>query len=190
MPIQLTISGDHATDIIAELQILTQALNGSNAFTQSDDLDENEGSAGDREIPKKLRGPQHQFEADKMIKAGKRDFDIYQLLSWKQKQRVDDALKELENQKEIEHQQESVDAPKDEPKPIIKEVVTPEVIDLVALRALLTVKVKDENGLDIPEKLKQATDLLIKYVPEGMKASTSNIPEDMLPAAYKEIEAM
>jgi len=132
MSIQIIITGDHSTDVLAELSTLSKALNTSSQDECPFDVDEGMSRAKElskkgmeeaqvqtivKEVaenfstpecldnikPKKLSGPQHKIEADKMIDAGKIDDDIFPLLSQRQKDRVLEALKVEEDLDALEN---------------------------------------------------------------------------------------
>jgi len=109
MSIQIIIDGKHSTDVLAELKILSDALNGQQlpepkvigVDPAKQGADQTVITEVKREVveeervqekPKKLFGKQHKEEADKMIAAGEINNDIFPLLSKKQQERVEDEI--------------------------------------------------------------------------------------------------
>ena len=126
MSIQIIITGDHSTDVLAELKTLSAALTPDECPFDVDEgmnrskelfkkgMEEaerseiiatgevgqvlnKEGTGWEDPKPTKLSGPQHKIEADKMINAGEIDDDIFPLLSQRQKDRVLEAMKTEED---------------------------------------------------------------------------------------------
>lgn len=126
MSIQIIITGDHSTDVLAELKTFSAALTPDECPFDVDEgmnrskelfkkgMEEaerseiiatgevgqvlnKEGTGWEDPKPTKLSGPQHKIEADKMIDAGEIDDDIFPLLSQRQKDRVLEAMKTEED---------------------------------------------------------------------------------------------
>lgn len=221
MSIKIEITGNHATDLIAQINTLYEAFNpqpietpqtvnpnikqanypyvGEERQSQKDEkqieLFPDEPEQSERpEKPKKLVGKQHKIEADKMIAEGKKN-DLYPLLSFAQKNRVDEALGiKPKPEKEPEFTPPPVERKADvvEDKKQNVYVKKGEVIQVnkSTLRDLITEKCVDENGKDVPEKYASITKIMRNAIPSVLDVKISNIPENKIPEVYYEIAAL
>jgi len=126
MSIQIIIDGKHSTDVLAELKILSDALNGQQLPAPKIVAVDPAKEGADQTViskvevvetqdqpaePKKFTGKEHKEEADKMIAAGKIDDEIFPLISKFQQKRVEEALASVKEHDELcEQEKEEYDA--------------------------------------------------------------------------------
>lgn len=211
MSIIITIEGNHPTDVLAELKVLSDALNNQpnqlelpkvkverevyqdSPKSQKIQMSEQNDSKSFGPNPfidepveektKKLSRGEHKAEADKMIAAGERDDEIYSLLSRAQQKRVDEALAAPDN---VEEKQEEVDKLfDDEPVEEAKPTITREDISELIIK-----KCRDENGKDIPEMYAAVRAELKNVVAKDQEPKISNVPESKYQELYNAINSL
>lgn len=204
MPLQLTITGDHATDLISEVQQLAQAFEGGEkktiVTTKAKDLPLPEGkvladkvdpesdvkSGGIVEIqdekpkvaPKNLTTKEQREAVKEMVDAGEKD-DRYDRLNNTNQKRVDAAIEKAQSVEKEEPEQTDIEE-------AIAETEDSEVtIEMV--REKMGELGKDKNGDNNRENLIAIRDILVQYIPEGKDIQISNIPSDELANFYESI---
>ena len=233
MSVQIIIDGKHSTDVLAELKVLSDALNEpkqlelpleapvktdeSSAQAMGESISEAKEQVketGEAVIistsePKKLSRGEHKAEADKMIAAGKKDEEIFPLLSRGQQKRVEESLaapievvvdnapKEEDNSIEVggeapavasikEEKQEEVDNLFDD-EPEEKSV---QKVTIEDLRGLIVKKCKDENGKDIPEMYAAVRAEIKNAVPKDKDPKISEVPEEKYEELYNSLNSL
>lgn len=204
MPIQLIITGDHTTDVLAEVKALADATGisapqvhvrtigkpvpapqpvGIDEVTKEKIKKENEAAAESEteEKTKKLGRGDHKREADKMIAAGEKDEKIFPLLSKKQQERVTEALEAVVEEPKEE---ETIDGLFDDDDDQEEE----KEITIDDLRSLIESKCRDEDENDLPEAYAAVRQEMRKVIPEDKKISVSNIPQNKIAKLYAAIE--
>jgi DNA-binding Lrp family transcriptional regulator len=219
MSIQLIITGEHTTDLLAEIKTLADALSitpppkmerarelvqegveqaESVARAVIETAAEN-GFAShsipcddEEEIVKKvttIKGKQHVIEADRMIEEGKRNH-MYAFLSTRQKNRVDAALAVKKNVESLPDDTFVSGEPKEPELAFGDDMILPEKITLDEIKALIKERTKDDNGQDIPDMLQSAFKLVASYIPKGDEVKISNVPYARYNELYIGIKAL
>jgi len=123
MSVQIIITGDHATDALAQLKTISEALEQKievsvpqigipnlpkvNAFDKGSEeetvISKVEVEEGKVASVKKFTGKEHKEEADKMIAAGAINNDVFPLISKFQQRRVEEALNAIDEKEQKEY---------------------------------------------------------------------------------------
>ena len=196
MGIQLIISGEHSTDLLAELQTISTALTGGNDRAKelaSNEIDNIEEKSSDVEVadtpdepanlpkPTKLTGIEHKREADKMIASGEVDLDIFNLLSKNQRERV---TKALSDDRSIVDDV-VVDTVEEDTVDNVEESIPVTTVD--DIKTLINKVGRDENGNDDPSKYAHIRNILRDAIPEGQEIRVSSIPQYKLRDVYESL---
>lgn len=193
MGIQIIIDGQHSTDILAELKILTEALHKKEEVKKIEEEVKEEPKKKEETKPvnvanlinhsrkdrqeeiltkenSRLYGFEHRRFAEKMIKEGAIDHDIFPKLNKKHQEMVRNAIFKEEE---------------DKSEPIFNEEISIEKIKYY-IQSRTT---KEENGkrIDIPEKYAVAKKILQKYIPDNVKFKLHNVPKEKLNEFYLEL---
>jgi hypothetical protein len=193
MPIELKITGNHATDIVAEVQTLAEILGvgttpapapvkaaeaapTKTAEKVSAKVETAPAPTGTASEGKKTLSRKEQDEAvAEMIAAGEKD-DRFDLLTKGRQNEVEAALA-----KAAESEKSDVDDMfDDEPA---AEVVTREMVS-----KLMGATCKDANGQTIQDKGVAVRAILVDAIPEGQEIKVANVPEDKLAEVYAAIQ--
>lgn len=199
MAIQIIITGDHATDAIAELQNLSHALGGANVNEPTKNTGKvlatsavhEKVAAGETVVvapvkttnapaDNKLSREDQDAAVASMIDNGEKD-ERYDLLTKGRQKAVDDGI--AAKLAEIEAGAPNNDLDDmfgDDEKPAEEPVATADTV-----RDLMGKLGKDKDGNPIQENLLKIRDILTKYVTKGKEIKVGNIPE----AKFKEVVA-
>lgn len=193
MSIELKITGNHATDIVAEVQALAQILGVSStpspvpqgdAVAKSEQKDEptpakTETPTGTASVDKKTLTRKEQDEAvSEMVAAGEKD-DRYDMLTKGRQKEVDAELEKAEEPA----QEDNVDDMFDDEPVEAELVVTREMVS-----KLMGETCKDAEGKTIQDKALKVRQILVDAIPEGQDVKVVFIPDDKLEAVYKAIQ--
>ncbi len=207
MPVQIVITGDHATDAIAELQNLATALNGpakNEAGAQSNTnvskpsaptpqpeksvSEETTSTSGETTVaPKeeKLSRTDQEKAMKEMIEAGEKD-ERFDLLSKGRAAKVEKALEDAEPDAEAEDTTDAdlsdmFDDDEDD---------TPEEVTSDMIRAKMAELGKDADDAPIQDNLLKIREILTTFVPKGEEIKVGRIPKDKLAQVYAELKKM
>lgn len=197
MPIQLIITGDHITDVFAEISNFAAAINAKAPVTTpvgachpelkvDQKLTASVKSSVQPTEPAKLSREEQDAAAEEMIEAGEKDAR-YDLLTKGRQKAVDDGIaakaapsKEEATDDDLEDMfGEGDDAPEAAP------VVTADTI-----RDMMGKLGKDEDGNAIQDNLVKIRDILTRFVTKGKEIKVGNIPAEKLPAVYAELKKL
>lgn len=207
MSVQIIISGDHATDLIAEINNLHKALNPQPAKTSAEKPvseakpeaepvaeEKSEPAEKPKVAPKKVSLTVKEQEAavKKMIEAGEIDDEVFQALAQKRQKEVTDALEaeklaqdgleaEIQTEEPTKGQDDDFDDMFDD-EPDTGEEVTRDTI-----REIMAEKGKDDDGNQIQDNLIAMQEIFKKFVPEGEKVKVGNVPDEKLPELAAEL---
>ncbi len=198
MPVQIIITGDHATDAIAELQNLSTALLGGtgNVVGAPSKSSESKPSApsqpatsastaapadGGKTETKTLDRKAQDEAVKEMIAAGAKDARFDQLTKGRQ-QEVEKALAKPAEAAPEKNDEADLDAMfgDDAAKPATK--VTREQVSEIMGKVG-----KDKDGNGIQPRLLKIREILVDLIPDGAEPKVKNIPEDKLAEAYEKI---
>lgn len=201
MPIKIEITGNHATDLVAEVQTLAQIMGVGavpaplgNAVGATSKPSESTTSAttsqpatsteapstgGKADAPKTLSRKEQDEATAEMIKNGEKD-DRFGLLTKGRQNEVEAALAKPA---ETEKTEESVDDMFDDESSEQAEVITREMVS-----KLMGETCKDKNGKTIQDKAVAVRKILVDAIPEGNEIKVVFIPEDKLADVYAAIQ--
>lgn len=207
MPVQIVITGDHATDAIAELQNLATALNGpakneagakSNTTVstpsaptpqpQKSTSEETTSTSGETTVaPKeeKLSRTEQENAMKEMIEAGEKD-ERFDLLTKGRAAKVEKALEDAAAEPEAEDKTDAdlsdmFDDDEDD---------TPEEVTSDMIRAKMGELGKDANGAPIQDNLLKIREILTTFVPKGEEIKVGRIPQDKLAEVYAALQEL
>lgn len=180
MTIELTITGDHATDVISEVALLAKALGVVDTVNPVEPVQTPQPATVEEEKPKKVKmTAQEQSKAVKeMIETGEKD-DRFDSLTKGRKEKVEAALVV----------EESTDEPIETP---VEEVLVEPVVKVSQddIRDLMS-KVAMKNGEYQQNSMMVKIHAEIKkLVPEGKDIKVSNIPDEKLGELKTALEAL
>jgi hypothetical protein len=182
MPVQLIITGDHTTDVLAEIQNLSDAMNGPVEHRVSVELPsagETTEEPGPETAPEvkveKLNRKEQDAAVAAMIEAGEIDQEKYDLLTKGRQNTVNDGIKENTSS------EASLDDMFDDDDP----TVTADTI-----RDLMGKVGKDAEGNPIQNNLLKIREILTTYVPKGEEVKVGKIPQDKFVEVYGKLKAM
>lgn len=204
MPIQLIITGDHITDVFAEISNFASAIGGQpakNAVGETKPQTVSTASAPSTQAPAKsasteapatggktkaLSREEQDAAVEAMIEAGEKNALFDQLTKGRQKA-VEDGITAKETASaagatddDLEDMfGEGDDAPEAAP------VVTADTI-----RDMMGKLGKDEDGNAIQDNLVKIRDILTRFVTKGKEIKVGNIPAEKLPAVYAELKKL
>lgn len=200
MPIQLIITGEHATDLFAEIQNFATALNGTAPknvagvtgsmtpapSTPAPSTPAPEPTATTPSVgtdAKKVLSRKEQDDAVKyMINQGEKD-DRFELLTKSRQTEVEAAIAKLAAPKlDVATTDADVDNMFDDD---IAPVITVTREQVSALMAKIG---KDKDGSPIQPRLLKIREILVDNIPEGQEIKVKNLPEDKLVTVYALIE--
>jgi len=191
MPIQLVITGEHITDVFAEIQNFAAAIgNGEVVHTVQIGTAAAKPAAAPKAAPKaapasdgKLTREEQDAAVEEMIEKGEKDDRFEQLTKGRQKTVEDGLIKKAASSDE-ETKQDDLDSMFDDDEPAAAEVTA----DMV--REKMGALGKDAKGNPIQDNLVKIRDILTRYIPKGQEIKVGNIPAEKLAAAFAELEAM
>lgn len=200
MPIELKITGNHATDIVAEVQLLaevfgigtatpkniagatskpSESTTSAPSTSQPVTSTEAPSTGGKADAPKTLSRKEQDEATAEMIKNGEKD-DRFGLLTKGRQNEVEAALAKPA---ETEKTEESVDDMFDDESSEQAEVITREMVS-----KLMGETCKDKNGKTIQDKAVAVRKILVDAIPEGNEIKVVFIPEDKLADVYAAIQ--
>lgn len=195
MPIQLIITGEHMTDVFAEINNFAAAINAKAPVTTpvgachpepkvDQKLTASVKSSVQSTEPAKLSREEQDVAVEEMIEVGAKDAR-YDLLTKGRQRTVDDgiAAKAVPVAKVEDDQFDLFEEGDDTPE--IETVVTADTI-----RDMMGKLGKDEEGNAIQDNLVKIRDILTKFVTKGKEIKVGNIPADKLPAVYAELQKL
>lgn len=207
MSIELKITGNHATDLVAQINMLSEIFGGTVVQTfagldvsHKPDVvaepieiyaDKPSKEVESAELPEKLNRKEQDTAVEEMIAAGVKDAR-YDLLTKSRQNAVNDGLAETEVAAQEEPVEEVVeeaassdvdymfeDAPKDNKSPTREDV------------SMLMAKIaKDKDGAWLNEKALKVRAVLVENIPLGQDPKVRNIPEDKLGVVYAALKKM
>lgn len=192
MPVQIVITGEHATDAIAELQNLATALGGPVQHEVSVTLPakaEAPADAPKAEAPKvapkeeKLSRTEQEKAMKEMIEAGEKD-ERFDLLTSGRQNKVTKALDAAEEADSKDEAKDDFDDMFDDDDDASEEITGDHI------RQMMAEKGKDADGNPIQDNLLKIREILTKHVPKGEEVKVGKIPADKLAAAYAELKAL
>lgn len=207
MAVQIVITGDHATDAIAELKNLTKALTGpvrarepqesfgENTFDGVAPIENDKSPAEaiseakheeEIEKPKKLSAQEQSEAVKEMIEAGEKD-ERFDLLSKGRKSKIEKALEEAE---EIPVEDTGEQAEDDDLSSMFDDGEPEEQITPDKVREIMANVGKDEDDEPIKENLIKVREILTANIPEGEEIKVGNIPQDKLVDVYNGLKAL
>lgn len=197
MPVELKIYGEHATDLIAELQNIatafgvgtTPAKNAVGAPSKSSESTTSAPSqpatstvapqAGGKTDAKKTLNRKEQDDATaEMVKAGAKD-DRFELLTKGRQNEVEAALA-----KAAAPAGKSADADLDD---MFGDDTAPAAVTREQVSELMGKIGKDEKGNPIQPRLLKIRAILVDLIPEGEEVKVKNLPDDKLAEAFEKI---
>jgi len=191
MAIQLIITGDHITDVFAEITNFAAAIGDGEVnhvvsmeyeTPKTKDVQNTEAPEEKEEPkPKKLTVKEQEAAVEEMIEAGEIDDDKFELLTKGRQKQVDEALKEGS----VNH-----DAPDDDLTDMFDDDETPEEVTSDMIREKMGSLGKDKDGNPVQENLLKIRDILTNYVPKGEDVKVGKIPQNKLSEVYAELNAM
>lgn len=197
MPIELKITGNHATDIVAEVQTLAEILGvggtapvkaaeavptktAEKAPTKTEAAPAASGTAS--EGKKTLTRKEQDDAVSEMIAAGAKD-ERFDMLT---KGRQNEVNAALEKAAEPEKEEASVDDMFEDDEPAAaEETITREMVS-----KLMGATCKDENGQTIQDKAIEVRKILVDAIPEGQDIKVAFVPDDKLAEVYAAIKAV
>jgi len=203
MPVQLIITGEHMTDVFAEVSNFAAAIgveapskNVAGGKTQSTASTPSAASTqapaksastaapsagGKTEVKaedNKLSREDQDAAVEAMIAAGEKDERYEQLTKGRQKA-VDDGIAAKDTKVDTVDDMFGDDETKTEPE------VTAQTI-----RDMMGALGKDEKGNPVQDNLLKIRDILTKFVTKGAEIKVGNIPADKLNAVYAELKKL
>lgn len=199
MPIQLIISGEHATDLFAEITQFADALRGGdnspkpeagvsikpNASTisaPSTPTTQVSSPATGGKTDVKLTREDQDAAVDEMIAAGAKD-ERFELLTKGRQKAVEDALAKA-TAPVVEDTSDDVDDMFDDVEEAAPEITVETVRDLMAKLG------KDKDGNAIQDNLIKIRDILTKHVPKGEEVKLGKVPADKLASFHAELKKL
>lgn len=198
MAVQIIITGDHATDALAELQNIAVAMTGGapepvkNVAGGTKPQNVSTASAPSTQAPakststaapasggatdNKLSREEQDAAVAAMVDAGEKD-ERYDLLTKGRQKAVDDGIAAKATAGSTEEDLDDMFGDEDKP--------AEEVANADTVRDLMGKLGKDAEGNPIQENLLKIRDILTKYVTKGKDIKVGNIPE----AKFKEVVA-
>lgn len=197
MPIELKITGNHATDIVAEVQLLAQVFGigteqpSKNVAGETKQQPVSTTSApsqpaatstaapatgGKTEAPKTLDRKGQDEAVKEMIAAGAKDARFDQLTKGRQ-QEVEEAL--TKPAEAAPAKSDDVDDMFDDAPAAATTTVTRDMIS-----ELMGQVCKKPDGTAIQNRALKVREILVDRIPEGMDVKVKNITEDKLAEAY------
>jgi hypothetical protein len=196
MSVQLIISGDHATDLIAEINNLHSALNPkpaktsaekpvSEAKTEAEPVEEEKSEPAEKPKvapkKKKLTAKEQDAVVEKAIADGGIEEEDFEALTQKRQKQVTDALEAKPVEETSDDSDDDFDGMFDD-EPDTGEEVTRDTI-----REIMAEKGKDDDGNQIQDNLISMQEIFKKFVPEGEKVKVGNVPDEKLPELAAEL---
>ena len=198
MPIQLIITGEHITDIFAEIQGFASAIAGEapkgskvlatsavhEAVARGEDVvvapvKTAESSAAKKEAETdKLSRAEQDAAVEEMIEAGAKDAR-YDLLTKGRQKNVDDGI--AQKSKKEDALDDMFGGDEEE----LEEEVTSDTV-----RELMGRLGKDEDGNPVQENLVKIRDILTRFVPKGEEIKVGKIPHNKLKDVVAELRKM
>lgn len=203
MPIELKITGNHATDIVAEVQTLAEILgvgtapaknvagetskqpvSTTSAPSQSQTASASTAAPADggkTDAKKTLTRKEQDDAVSEMIAVGAKD-ERFDMLT---KGRQNEVNAALEKAAEPEKEEASVDDMFEDDEPAAEETITREMVS-----KLMGATCKDENGQTIQDKAIEVRKILVDAIPEGQDIKVAFVPDDKLAEVYAAIKAV
>jgi len=197
MPIQIVITGDHSTDVIAEIQTLATALGvapknvagatntpvASTTSAPSNPAPASTSTAAPATGGKTLDRKAQDEAVKEMIAAGAKDARFDQLTKGRQ-QEIDKALaKPAETTTAAANSDADLDDMFGDDSAPAATTVTREQVS-----ALMAKIGKDKDGNPIQPRLLKIREILVDNIPEGQEIKVKSLPEDKLATVYALIE--
>lgn len=201
MPLQLIITAEHTTDLLAEVKTLATAIGLQTVDVVTPTVCTSPDKADLPLVPqadpikepevKKMSGKQQDAEVIRMIETGTCDDATFNLLTKTRKKKVEEGIEakmlEAENIANGVEPETVVEADvdsmfDDEPDAVVKEV-----IDITTIRDLMGKLGKNADGKANQDNLIKIKAILTKFVPEGAPTKLGNIPEETFEAVRDEL---
>ena len=202
MPIQLIISGEHVTDLFAEIQNFANALNNSVAITVTTEnvpqqrvnvenaVPYSEGPSAQEKVAtptgtvaevKKTLNRKEQDQAEtEMIENGEKD-DRFEFLTKARQNNIEASLAKAAEP--VTEEDDDIGGMfDDEDDAPVKTITREEVAELMAKVS------KDENGDHIRTIALKVRAVLVDNIPDGEEIKVKNIPENKLQAVYDAVK--
>lgn len=206
MPIQLIITGEHITDVFAEISNFANAIGGEKVCTKNavgatsmpksstnfapstqapaQSKSTATASAGGKTEVKaddKLNREEQDAAVSEMIAAGEKDARYEQLTKGRQKAVDDGIAAKAAPAEEVEN----VDDMFGDDETMKEPVVTAQTI-----RDMMGALGKDADGNPVQDNLLKIRDILTKFVTKGAEIKVGNIPADKLQSVYAELKKL
>lgn len=195
MPIQLIITGDHITDVFAEISNFASAIGekpartgqvvNTNPATRNPQPVEEPKAEAPVKADNKLNREQQDSAVEEMVVAGVKD-ERFDLLTKGRQKTVEDALAK-KDEPVVEAQEVDVSDMFDEGDALPE--AEPEVT-ADTIRELMAKVGKDENGDPIQDNLVKIQAVLTKFVPKGQAIKVGNIPQDKFASVASELKKL
>jgi hypothetical protein len=205
MPVQIIVTGEHATDALAELQNLAVALTGGqeapakNVVGATSAPKPTIASAPSTQAPaksastaapasggatdNKLSREDQDAAVAAMVEAGEKD-ERYNLLTKGRQKAVDDGIAAKVADIETGTPEIVDDMFGDDETPAAPVVTAQTIRDMMGALG------KDEKGNSVQDNLLKIRDILTKFVTKGAEIRVGNIPADKLQAVYAELKKL
>jgi uncharacterized protein YpuA (DUF1002 family) len=208
MPIQLIITGDHITDVFAEITNFASAIgapskNVCTGVGATKQQNVSTASAPSTQAPAqststaapvaggktaddgKLTREQQDAAVEEMVAAGEKDARYEQLTKGRQKA-VDDGIAEKAAPAADEKAEEDLNDMFGDDN---VEQAAPEVTS-DTIRNMMAKLGKDADGNPVQENLLKIRDILTKFVTKGKEIKVGNIPTEKLATVYAELQKL
>lgn len=200
MPIEIKITGNHATDVVAELQTLasicgvgtvsskeagatiSQTTTTNSVPSQETAQLTSSPAVGGTVAEKPLTRKEQDDAVSEMIKAGAKDARFDKLTKGR-KDEIEAALTkpaETADEKKVDADLDDMFAD--------DTTAAPKVVTRDEVSALMAKVGKDKDGNAIQPRLLKIREILVDNIPEGQEIKVKSIPEDKLAAVYALIE--
>jgi len=200
MPIEIKITGNHATDIIAEVQTLATVfgLIGTASEPKVIVYGTDKTATSIKDVAETISAPSQETapaSTDKPLTRKEQDEAVKYMINQKEK---DDRFEKLTKgrQEEVEAALAKAAEPADEKKAdadlddmFADDAAEPaKVVSRDDVSAMMAKIGKDKDGNPIQDKLLKIRAILVENIPEGNEPKVKNIPEDKLATVYSLIE--
>ncbi len=197
MPIEIKITGNHATDVVAEVRNLALIMGVAdiNVSTPSQGATEVTYGNAPAVAPAEIKTETAPASTDKPLTRKEQDEAVKYMINQKEK---DDRFEKLTKgrQEEVEAALAKAAEPADEKKAdadlddmFADDAAEPaKVVSRDDVSAMMAKIGKDKDGNPIQDKLLKIRAILVENIPEGNDPKVKNIPEDKLATVYSLIE--
>jgi hypothetical protein len=201
MPIQLIITGDHITDVFAEISNFAAAIGGDAPKNEAGATSGSKGSTASAPSPKtapasteapatggktdaKLTRNEQDAAVEEMVEAGEKDARYEQLTKGRKKAVDDGIAKKAEAESTEDALSDMFDDTPSESEEEEVEITADTIRDMMGKLG------KDAKGNPIQENLLKIKSVLEKAIPKGVEIKVGNIPADKLQTVFAELKKL